>query len=148
MAVKPSNCVDSIADKLITSEVIDLSGATAAVVLPFADILDDYDVVGLSLLVTVDYVAAEVTNIRVGNIADDDKFAADQSLGAALVAAGSQIPLVLTATPKLTKGEVVEVTHTQVAGQTGEGRLVARLRPHDRASGNRTKRPNAAQSTV
>jgi len=75
---------------------------------------------------------------------DSDRFVDAQSLGAAVLAVGSESALAQTATKILQGGHWANVTHTQNASQTGQGIIVVRLRPKELARGNVSKRPGGA----
>lgn len=150
--IRPSNCVDAIRDKLVNL-FVDWSAGLVDTGKPFfVDGDDDYDVVDVKAFMSVDYIAANAVTVSVGRTAgpsgavDAVKFVNAQSLGAVLVSAGAAKDVTQTATKKLPKGHGLTVTCAAVAGQTGEGVLQVRLRPHDRSRGSVSKRPSAAQS--
>ena len=147
--LKPSNCQDIIRDHIVISPVLDLSAASAFVNPPFVDTdLDhQWEVVGVGFYVTTAYIAANAAEITVGQGGTTNKFLNAATLGVGAVAVETIIDLTsqLTATRLLTPGRSLEIGHVQEAGQTGEGFVAVRLRPHDVKYGA-SKRPAAAQS--
>jgi len=157
MSVKPSNVIPVLKDKLLTTPVIDFSAATATVdLLESVDLNNDWEVVDVSVVVTTAYVVSQAVTVNVGQsagpggvAADVDRFVDAQSLGAVAVGVGDSIgPLAQTTTKILQAGHSVTVEHTQLAGQTGEGYAVVRLRPKDAARGNVSKRPGGAADSA
>ena len=157
--VKGSNCVPAVKDKLV--EVFwDLSSGITNTGKPiFVDPLDDYEVVSVDLVVSVTYVASQAVTLSAGvtagpsNNASSTKFLSSKTMGTTQVAAGVAINLLALSTTStdnrlLPKGAGLVLTSAGNGSQTGEGVLVVRLRPLDRARGNISKRPGAsAQAT-
>lgn len=150
MAVKPSNVVNQLRDKVILSPVIDLSAATATLVPPlFVDPVHKWQVWMVSFLATVDYIAAQATNVNVGTFADPDAFVDDVSLGVDLISAGDlgDALAIEEDSRVLEVGEPLVVGHVQNGSQSGEGLLVIRLRAMDQQP-FATKRPQDARAVA
>lgn len=146
MAIKASNSVDAIRDRIIRSDPVDLSAGKVQHL--FCDTQDDWTVVEAYFIPEVaGYIASQATAVDLGTITDDDKFLEDAAVGSAVIAVGSVKDLsgslpAAERSRKLAKGEVLRLNSKASASQTGEGRYYVRLRAMDRARGNRTKRPS------
>ena len=153
MAIKPSNVVDSLRDKLV--EVAwDLDVAsTSATLSPFVDFSTDYNVVEITGIVIAATGTSAAATVKVGygaygsEVADDDAFVASvvRPLSAS---AGATVDFTLVEEmAALPAGAPLTVTRT-VGGDASTGVILMqiRLRPRDYARSNRTKRPSAAQT--
>ena len=151
MAMKPSNVVNQLRDKLVQSPVIDFSAATAdGTAGPlFVDPEHKWQVMSVRMLAVVDYVASQATNVNVGTFVNPNNIVADQSLGDVLISGGELGPELDLEEDKrvLVAGEPLVAGHTQAAGQTGTGILVMRLRMMDQQPFS-TKRPQDARASA
>jgi len=148
MTVKSSNMAPHVKDKIVVGDNIDFSAASAASKVFFVDPDTDYDVISIHVLMTVAYIGAQATTVKVGTVADDDKFAAAQSMGTTAIALGAYATLTKVTetdmdTLKLAAGQPLIISHTQAASQTGEGKVVVKLRPRDKKYQS-SKRPGGS----
>lgn len=143
--IKPRNCHNAIRDKIVVLDNMDVSGASAQTKFGFLDPNTAYQIVAAWAIPSVAYIASQATSVKLGTTADDDKFAASQSMGTAVVAVGARVALTLNTDNVLDAGEGLTASHVQAASQTGEVKIVVQLRPFDTKNVG-SKRPQAAQS--
>lgn len=151
MAIKPQNVVRQLKDHtVIASANMDFSTGSIAY-LPFCDPAFDWEVVSITMKMVVAYIASQATNVQAGmdagpsGAADTDRFALDQSMGAAAIAiASAGKVLTQTAVKILPKGHRPTLTWTTASSQTGEGVVIFVLRPREVPHGNLSKRPGGA----
>jgi hypothetical protein len=151
MSVKPQNCVPSIKDKLITLFNDYSAGLTNTGKPFFVDPDNAYEVISVSVVHSVNYIASQAVTLSVGHGAGPNgetnsatAFVNAQSLGTAAIAAGEESTVTQTATKVLPAGVPLTVTCASSGSQTGEGVICIRLRPQEKARGNASKRPGAA----
>jgi len=147
MATKPSNCVNSIRDKLVMTPIIDFSVADADPI-EFVDPDTPYELVSLEVVMTTAYIGSEEVPVNAGISGDETKLIAAASLGADAIGVGDRAGPISPDDPEVVRleaGEALTLGHDQAGSQTGEGRIIARLRPYD-VQNFSTKRPQAAQS--
>jgi hypothetical protein len=146
--IKPENCVPNVKDRLVISANVDFSATGAQSKGIFCDPLYDWEIISIEVRMTVAYIASQATNVKVGTIDDDDKFAASQSMGASAIAQGAAKAITQTSTKILSAGQLLTTSHVQASSQTGEGQFVIRLRPMH-ANYVSSKRPGgAAEATT
>lgn len=154
MPTKPSNVVNSLRDKIV-NVTWDLSAS--ATNQEFVDFDTDYDVVevkgvvkhGAAIVGDGSSATLKVGHGAVGSTvsADDDAFVTVTAAPASATAAGVALTFTQTSVKKLPAGAILLITATANGEtDTGEVLIQVRLRPHDKARGNSSKRPSAAQS--
>ena len=154
--IKPSNVIPALKDLLIEAFIDYSAGLTNTGKPFFVDPDNDYDVIEVFLVHSVNYIVNQaLTGVSVGQGAGPQggatltRFVNSVSLGTAAIAAGVKTSLTLSSTVILQKGHPLVITCPASASQTGEGILGVRLRPKDKPVGNSTKRPSSdAQSAT
>jgi hypothetical protein len=148
MTVTPDQLVDSVRDRIVKSDNVDLSADHVRCI--FMDPEDDYRLVGVWFIPSVNYVSSQAVTFDVGIVGDLDKFIDGATLGTAALAVGVPssvfVPNLSPAKSRLLAGEALMLDIIHNGSQTGEGHFHFRLRPYRRTYGNRTRFPSSATS--